>query len=334
MVAETGARRRRGLARELFRAGDIATLAVLVAVLSSPDPSGHVHAAESLFKVGEIGDAAVTTQAFAQHENFRLHLMAAASLARRGDKEPLTVIRTVLRGSDPDGIMLAGWTLGQIGDDADIEPLRSRLADAPTPLIRTVLEHALALRGDAAGLEPLTRNLTSADEASRAAAANTAGEARAQATAAAIVPLPDDHGLDVRILAAHSLLVLDRPKGAVTISETGVSSFTVTGRSPRSVRPVRRIFGSSPARSRSTAAGRSNVLTTDASGNRPPRTRFNPNPGAAWFGRTLHFSTDVHTCGQGICSASRRWMLKHRACLKTSLATGWLTSPGTARPGP
>lgn len=212
MVAEADARRRCGLARELVRAGDVAKLAVLVEVLSSPDPSGHVHAAESLFKVGEIGDAAVTTRAFAQQENFKLHLMAAAALARRGGREPLTAIRTVLRGRDPDGIMLAGWTLGQIGDDADIEPLRSRLADAPTPLIRAFLEHALALRGDAAGLEALTRNLASADEAIRVAAANAAGEARAQATAAALVLLLDDPGLDVRIRAAHSLLVLDRPK--------------------------------------------------------------------------------------------------------------------------
>lgn len=104
--------------------------------------------------------------------------------------------------------MLAAWILGQIGHDADIEPLRSRLADAPTPLIRAFLEHAIALRGDAAALEALSRNLASADDAIRAAAANMAGEARARATAAALVKLLDDPMPDVRIRAAHSLLTL------------------------------------------------------------------------------------------------------------------------------
>lgn len=208
LATETDARRRCGLARELVRAGDLAKVADVAAVLSSPDPSGHVHAAESLFKVGEIGDPAVMDRAFAERENIRLHLMAAAALARRGGTEPLAAIRRALHGTDPDGIMLAGWILGQIGDDADIEPLRSRLADAPTPLIRAFLEHALALRGDAEGLEALARNLASADEAIRAAAANIAGEARAEATAAALVRLLDDPALDVQIRAAHSLLIL------------------------------------------------------------------------------------------------------------------------------
>jgi sialidase-1 len=206
----TEAGRRCGLARELVRAGDASKVAVLADILASPDPYGHIHAAESLFKVGEVGDAAAIERAFAQQENIKLRLMAAAALGRGGAAKPLGVIRDTLRGSDADGVMLAGWILGQIGGEADIEPIRSRLADAPTPLIRAYLEHALAMLGDADGLAALGRNLGSTDDAIRTAAANMAGEARALATAPTLVKLLVDPVPDIRIRAAQSLLMLER----------------------------------------------------------------------------------------------------------------------------
>lgn len=210
LATETDARRRCGLARELVRAGDVAKVADIAAILSSPDPSGHVHAAESLFKLGEVGDAAVTQRAFEQQGDIRLRLMAAAALGRSGAAKPQAAIREALLGDDADGIMLAAWILGQIGDAADVEPLRSRLADAPTPLVRGYLEHALALLGDADGLAALDRNLTSPDDAIRTAAANVAGEARAVVTRPALEKLLDDPVPDVRIRAAQSLLMLER----------------------------------------------------------------------------------------------------------------------------
>lgn len=209
VATETDARRRCGLARELVRAGDLSKVGDLARILASPDPSGHIHAAESLFKVGEVGDAA-TERAFLQEENMKLRLMAAAALGRGGAAKPLAVIRDTLRGSDADGIMLAGWILGQIGSEADIEPIRSRLADAPTPLVRVYLEHALAMLGDADGLAALGRNLGSTDDAIRTAAANMAGEARAAATVPKLLKLLDDPVPDIRIRAAQSLLMLKR----------------------------------------------------------------------------------------------------------------------------
>jgi sialidase-1 len=211
LATEKDPTHRCGLARELVRAGDRSKVAVIAEILAGDDSRGHIHAAESLFKVGEIGDAAAMDRAFADRSNVKLHLMAAAALARRGGAEPLAAIREALRGNDPDGIMLAGWILGQIGDESDIEPLRAALPRASTPLNRGCLEHALAMLGDAAGLEALSRNLDSADDAIRTAAANMAGEARATATAAQLVRLLDDPVLDTRIRAAHSLLALDRP---------------------------------------------------------------------------------------------------------------------------
>jgi sialidase-1 len=208
LATETDARRRCGLARELIRAGDLSKVGDLARILTSPDSYGHIHAAESLFKVGEVGDAAAIERAFAQQENIKLRLMAAAALGRSGAAKPREAIREALRGSDADGMMLAGWILGQIGGDADIEPIRSRLTDAPTPLVRAYLEHALAMLGDAEGLAALDRNLGSTDDAIRTAAANMAGEARARATVPALVKLLDDRVPDIRIRAAQSLLML------------------------------------------------------------------------------------------------------------------------------
>lgn len=208
LATETDARRRCGLARELIRAGDLSKLGELARILASPDAYGHIHAAESLFKVGEVGDAVAMERAFARQENVKLRLMAAAALGRSGAAKPQEVIRDSLRGSDADGIMLAGWILGQIGDDADIQPIRSRLADAPTSLVRAYLEHALAMLGDADGLAALANNLRSTDDAIRTAAANMAGEAGARVTVPTLVKLLDDPVPDIRIRAAQSLLML------------------------------------------------------------------------------------------------------------------------------
>lgn len=211
LTTEEDPRHRCGLARELVRAGDRGRVVILAGILAGEESRGHVHAAESLFKIAEVGDAAALERAARQRDNLTLRLMAAAALARSGDAAALATIRAALQGDDADGIMLAGWILGQIGDATDIEPLRSRLDDAATPLARAYLEHALTMRGDAAGLEALVRNLAAADDAIRAAAANAAGEARAAACRPRLVRLLDDPALDVRIRAAHALLVMDQP---------------------------------------------------------------------------------------------------------------------------
>ncbi|MFM8291309.1 MAG: HEAT repeat domain-containing protein [Planctomycetia bacterium] len=213
LATEEDPRHRCGLARELVRAGDRGKLAILAGVLAGEDALGHVHAAESLFKVGEIGDAAAMERAARQRNDIKLWLMASAALARAGNAAELAAIRAALRGDDADGIMLAGWILGQAGDATDIEPLRARLDDAATPLARAYLEHALAMRGDAAGLEALGRNLAAADDTIRAAAANAAGEARAAAFAQQLVRLLEDPVPDVRIRAAHALVAFDHPDG-------------------------------------------------------------------------------------------------------------------------
>ena len=208
LATEKDAQHRCGLARELVRAGDKSKLPILTEVLTSPDPYGHVHAAESLFKVYEVGDPVVMRKHYEQTKNIKLHLMAAAALARQGDLDAVADIRKTLQGNDPDGIQISAWILGQIGSAQDIEPLRGRLKDAPSPLIRAYIEHAMAVLGDPEGLAALIRNLENEDAAIRTYAANFAGDAGAVSAQGALEKMLDDSNGDVRIRAAQALLTL------------------------------------------------------------------------------------------------------------------------------
>ena len=84
LVLEKNDQRRCGLARELVRAGDRNSLSVLLNILEDAQSIGRVHAAESLYKLGEAGDSQHLRAAFEQKENPQLQLMAAAALANTG----------------------------------------------------------------------------------------------------------------------------------------------------------------------------------------------------------------------------------------------------------
>ena len=210
LSTDRDAQHRCGIARELVRAGDTSRVKELTAVLISSDPHGHVHAAESLFKVYQVGDPDAMRRHFAQRENMKLHLMAAAALARQGDLGAVKDIRGVLRDGQGDDVQIAAWILGQIGNRDDIEPLRMRLADAPTPLIRAYIEHALAMLGDPDGIVALGRNLDSEDTAIRTYAANFAGDAGCGQLVPKLTKMLDDPNLDARIRAAQALLTLEK----------------------------------------------------------------------------------------------------------------------------
>lgn len=209
LPGETDAQHRCGLARELVRAGDKSQVAVLADVLKSPDPYGHTHAAESLYKVYEVGDPAAMRRHFEQDGDIKLKLMAAAALARHGDLEAIRVIRENVNSDDPDALRIAAWLLGRIGNRDDIEPLRSRLPDAKDPIVRAYLEHALAALGDPAGMKALGRNLDSSDPAIRTYAATFAGDAKAIQFGPKLEEMLDDPHPDARYRAAQTLLFLN-----------------------------------------------------------------------------------------------------------------------------
>lgn len=208
LPSEKDDQHRCGLARELVRAGDRGQAQVMLDILAGDDPYGHVHAAESLYKVDEIGDGKAMRRAAKQTENMKLHLMACAALANVGNKEALKQVRVRLTDADPETRKIAAWILGRIGDAADFPQLRKNIETAPDALSRAYNEHSLASLGDADGLRALVANLRDDDPAVRTYAATFAGDTKQVSVAPALIPLLDDENLDVRVRAAQSLLVL------------------------------------------------------------------------------------------------------------------------------
>ncbi len=200
-----------GIAREIVRAGDRAAVAVMLNMLAGDNKYGHVHAAESLFKVFEIGDGQALRLAHSQSENIKLKLMAAGALVRSGDAGAKQTVRDLLEGDNPASYTLAAWVLGQIGDSSDIPRLKAQLAKCPNAATRANCEHALAIVGDEDGLKSLERNLTSVDNGIRTYAATFAGDARALTAADRLKAMLEDRVPDARIRAAQSLLVLAGP---------------------------------------------------------------------------------------------------------------------------
>jgi sialidase-1 len=214
LIAETDDQKKCGLARELVRAGDRSKASVMLEIIAGDDPYGHVHAAESLYKVREIGDGVAIRGAMAQTANAKLRLMAAGALARCGNPAAMDLLRESIRDKDPELRKITAWLLARLGDDSDIPALRDALKRADTDPVRCYFENALATLGDNEGLKALARSLNHEDPAVRVYAATFAGDARATSVGPDLIKLLDDPTLDVRIRAAQSILVLSQPEPA------------------------------------------------------------------------------------------------------------------------
>lgn len=208
---ETDDQRRCGLARELVRSGEKRYARVLLEILADDDSEGRTHAAESLFKVGEIGDGAALRAALAQSDDPALRLMACAALARQGNARALAILRQSLMADDEEHLRIAAWVLGRVGGQSDIPRLKDALARAKSPLAKAYVHHALAALGDAEGLAQLAKNLDAEDASIRTYAAKFAGDARATSVAEKLIDQLDDTHLDARIRAAEALLRLELP---------------------------------------------------------------------------------------------------------------------------
>lgn len=200
-----------GLARELVRAGKREYAQVMLDILAGDDDYGHVHAAESLYKVGEIGDGKAMRRAFQQTENLRLRLMSAAALGKKGHKKAMKVLRTAVNHSDPEVRRIAVWILGRVGDSQDIPAIKALIPDAQEELLKAYYQHSLAALGDEEGLAALKKNLAHEDGAVRTYAATFAGDAEALSLKDDLIVLLDDPHADARYRAAQSLLYLSRP---------------------------------------------------------------------------------------------------------------------------
>ena len=202
-----------GVARELVRAGDIAQSEIMLNILAGADTFGHVHAAESLYKVVQIGDGKALGKAFSQDENSKLKLMAAGAIGRCGDAEAMAFLRSSLDSKDLEVLKIAAWILGRIGSTSDIPLLKKQLPRCHDKLLEAYVNHSLAALGDADGLAALSNNLTSTDPAIRTYAATFAGDARAVAVSETLKKMLEDPHADAAYRAAQSLLVLSRIPG-------------------------------------------------------------------------------------------------------------------------
>ncbi|WP_417746489.1 HEAT repeat domain-containing protein [Rosistilla oblonga] len=203
------AQHRCGVARELFRAGDKSAVAVLLEILADEDPHGHVHACESLFKIGQIGDGVMLRKHMQEGQLATKRLMAAAALARTGDAEALALLRAQVLNEDDNIARIAAWTLAVDGDASDLPALRSRLASIDNPQYQTFMLATMATLGDKAAGAKLQAALGSEDPGIRVFAAEFCGHAGLITAREALINLLQDENLDVRIRAAQSLLLLD-----------------------------------------------------------------------------------------------------------------------------
>ncbi|REJ70848.1 MAG: sialidase [Planctomycetota bacterium] len=231
--AETDDQRRCGLARELVRAGDRRHANVMLEILAGEDEYGHVHAAESLYKVWEIGDGTALRGAFAQTENVPLRLMSAAALARSGNPEALKFLREALGHDDPEVGRIAAWVLARVGDETDIPALSDGAAEAEDDLVRAFYQHALAALGDEAGREALVANLSDEDPAVRTYAAEFAVDARATSAGAQLKTMLNDEHPDARYRAAHALIALSQPATPDPLTDFSALVYEATEENPR-----------------------------------------------------------------------------------------------------
>jgi sialidase-1 len=230
---ETDDQRRCGLAREVVRAGDLASTRILLDVLAKADSYGHTHSCESLFKVGQIGDGTLLRRAQAGAGGPGLKVMAAAALARWGNPKSLNSIREAVNAKDGETARVAAWVLARTGSRGDIAALRAGAGRFDDPLTRAYFEHAAAALGDPAGRAALARNLRSDDPRVRVYAAEFAPDARAVEAQAALVRLLDDPVLDVRVRAADALLRLAMPTPPPPGEDVARDVFPATERNPR-----------------------------------------------------------------------------------------------------
>jgi len=224
-------RERCGVARELARAGDLRHVSVLFDVLAKTDPFGHVHAAESLFKIGQIGNGDLLRERMAQPDNVPLQLMAAAALARCGHPRALDVVRRRLSADDPEGRRIAAWIIGQLGDKSDAPRLLEIAKDQNDPIAGPYAGNALAALREKSGRTYLMLNLAHENADVRALAAMCAGEGGWIGQADRLEQLLDDPQLDVRLRAAQSLLGLARIER--TIGDVSRDVYAATEQNPR-----------------------------------------------------------------------------------------------------
>ena len=205
LADEKDHQRRCGLAREIVRGGDATAVEILRSILLDPASNGRIHAAESLFKVGQTGDRDVLRQAVGGDDPI-FAIMAAAALAGAGEKEPLARLRALLAHPDARARRTAAWALGQVGDATDVPALRALAPKETEPLSVAFVWNALARLGAPEAVEKVVAALANEDQAVRTYAVETLGVCGDTTHLPLIAKAMQDSNLDTRIRAAEAVV--------------------------------------------------------------------------------------------------------------------------------
>lgn len=212
LADEQDDQRRCGLARELIRAGDMAQSRVILSILDKSEPYAHLHAVESLYKVGVVGDRMMISNLIKNSPDPKTKLMAAAVLARSGDSQALRQLRSWIQNDQEEICSLAAWAIGRLGTKSDISSLQRKRDSIQNPVFRSYFDHALAALGDRAGLEKLCNNLSAGEPTIRTAAASFAKDIGDPCLLPSLHLMLNDSYEDARVRAAHALLQFQKVK--------------------------------------------------------------------------------------------------------------------------
>ena len=204
---ETNEQSQCGLAREQVRAGKPELAQVMLSILPNKESKARIHAAESLYKVRQIGDGNALRTALDEGDAV-LEMMAAAALFRGGDKAVLARVRRYLASKDSRERYIAAWILGRLGDRSDWPALQKLAGTEAEPFANSFIVNALAQLGAPGALEKIVENLMNKDEKIRRYAAQTVGDCRAIRFMDKLVPLLRDEDPDTAIRAAQSILLI------------------------------------------------------------------------------------------------------------------------------
>ena len=150
-----------------------------------------------------------------------LHVNAAQSLVRLGDKRAVGPLIDILTNADEfNARARAAWALGGLEDSRAFEPLSKELKN-PNSNNKPNAAQALGMLGDTRAVEPLIGALKDADWAARRSAANALGMlGDTRAVEPLIGLLKNDADVSVRTEAARNLGQLGDPRAFEPLIET------------------------------------------------------------------------------------------------------------------
>ena len=210
LLTDDDPQHRCGLAREIARTGKRDPLNILWTTLADSNSNGRVHAAESLYKIGEVGDGKLLRSLMNDKSNPRLSIMCAAVLGRAGSPHAMEQVRAYLKSEEPELRKLAAWVLGLLGSARDIPEIQSLSDSEKEPITKSFFVNAMACLGDEKALQALATNIDSDDPAIRTYAADFAAWAR-HVDAVKEQRLADSN-VDVRVRTAQALLSFSLPR--------------------------------------------------------------------------------------------------------------------------